>query len=183
MKKLMLSLFFFCVTVSVYGQRIMENLDRGVVAIRHKPDSVFISWRVLATEPENLPFNLYRTTGSGKPVKLNANPLTGGTNFVDTKTDVTQNTAYTVKAIVNGKETAGSKPFIIPANAPIRQYLSIPLKTPAGYRPHDASAGDLDGDGEYEIVLHQVGKGLDNSFNGYTDRPILQAQRNLALDH
>ncbi|WP_181308973.1 rhamnogalacturonan lyase [Rufibacter sp. XAAS-G3-1] len=177
MRKLLFYLLFFCSTASVYGQRVMENLDRGVVAVRHTPDSVFISWRVLATEPENLPFNLYRTTGSGKPVKLNAQPLTGGTNFIDTKADVAQKTAYTVKALVNGKETAGSKPFVIPANAPVSQYLSIPLKTPAGYRPHDTSVGDLDGDGEYELVLHQVGKGLDNSFNGFTDKPILQAYK------
>ena len=175
MKKLLLYLFFFGATASGYGQRVMENLDRGVVAVRHSPDSVFISWRLLATEPAHLPFNLYRTTGAGKPVKLNAQPLIGGTNFIDTEAERTQKTAYTVKPLVNGKETAASKPFVIPANAPVGQYLSIPLKTPAGYRPHDASAGDLDGDGEYELVLHQMGKGLDNSFNGYTDKPILQA--------
>ena len=177
MRKPILFLFFFCFTASVYGQRVMENLDRGVVAVRHRPDSVFVSWRVLATEPENLTFNIYRTTGTGKPIKLNSQPLTGGTNFIDTKADLTQHTAYTVKAIVKGKETAGSKPFVIPANAPVSQYLSIPLKTPAGYRPHDASVGDLDGDSEYELVLHQVGKGLDNSFNGMTDKPILQAYK------
>ncbi|WP_114779234.1 rhamnogalacturonan lyase [Botryobacter ruber] len=177
MKRLLAYLFVFCLTTSVYGQRIMENLDRGVVAVRHKPDSVFISWRLLGTEPENLPFNLYRTTGTGKPVKLNPKPITGGTNFTDTQADLTQNTAYTVKALVKGKETAASKPFVIPANAPVAQYLSVPLKTPAGYRPHDASAGDLDGDGQYELVLHQVGKGLDNSFNGYTDKPVLQAYK------
>ncbi|RDV17207.1 hypothetical protein DXT99_01495 [Pontibacter diazotrophicus] len=137
MRKLILYLFVFCLTTSVYGQRIMENLDRGVVAVRHKPDAVFISWRVLATEPENFPFNLYRTTGTEKPVKLNPQPITGGTNFIDTKADFTQNTAYTVKTLVKGKETAGSKPFVVPANAPVAQYLSIPLKTPAGY--NDAS--------------------------------------------
>ena len=42
-------------------------------------------------------------------------------------------------------------------------YLSVPLQIPAGgttpdgvsytYTPNDASVGDLDGDGEYEIVL------------------------------
>jgi rhamnogalacturonan endolyase len=162
---------------SAFPQRIMENLDRGVVAVRHATDSVFVSWRLLGTEPTNLPFNIYRTTGSGKAVKLNAQPLTAGTNFIDTKANSTQSNAYSVKAIVSGKETVGSKPFIIPANAPVRQYLSIPLQTPTGYRPHDASAGDLDGDGEYELVLHQVGKGLDNSFNGLTDIPVLQAYK------
>ncbi|WP_407429842.1 rhamnogalacturonan lyase [Arcticibacter sp.] len=156
---------------------MMENLDRGVVAVRHAPDSVFISWRLLATEPENLPFNIYRKTGDLRPHKLNSRPLTGGTNFIDVKADLTKPNTYVVKALVDGKETQGSKPFLIPANTPVGQYLSIPLKTPAGYRPHDASTGDLDGDGEYEIILHQVGKGLDNSFNGMTDKPIIQAYK------
>ncbi|MDQ3013359.1 MAG: rhamnogalacturonan lyase, partial [Acidobacteriota bacterium] len=46
-----------------------------------------------------------------------------------------------------------------------------------GYTPNDASAGDLDGDGEYEIVLHQAGRGRDNSQAGLTDAPVLQAYK------
>ena len=42
-------------------------------------------------------------------------------------------------------------PFQFRANAPARLYLSIPLRTPAGYSPNDVSPGDLDGDGEYEL--------------------------------
>src|SRR5207237_10410699 len=64
-----------------------------------------------------------------------------------------------------------------PAGAPVRPYLAVPLQTPPGYAPNDASVGDLDGDGEYEIVLHQAGRGHDNSQAGETDPPILQAYR------
>lgn len=177
MKQPILNLLFVLFATTAFGQRIMENLDRGVVAVRHAPDSVFVSWRLLATEPENVAFNVYRTTGKGRAVKLNRQPLTRGTNLTDTGADLTQNTAYTVKTVVYGRESGESKPFLIPANTSVGQYLSIPLKTPAGYRPHDASAGDLDGDGEYEIILHQVGKGLDNSFNGFTDKPVIQAYK------
>src|SRR5690242_10057353 len=102
--KHILYLFFLLVSTSLHAQRMMEYLDRGVVAVRNAPDSVFISWRLLGTEPENLPFNVYRTTGNGKAVKLNVQPLTKGTNFTDTKADSNQNNTYTIKAIVNGKE-------------------------------------------------------------------------------
>jgi rhamnogalacturonan endolyase len=61
-----------------------------------------------------------------------------------------------------------------PGNQP---YLSIPLQTPKGYAPNDGSVGDLDGDGQYEIVLHQAGRGRDNSQAGETDPPIIQAYR------
>lgn len=176
MKKIIFFLVASVCCSAITAQRLMENLDRGVVAVRHATDSVFISWRLLGTEPQNLPFNVYRNSGNNKAVKLNAKPINGATHFIDTKADFSQSNSYTIKAVVNGKESAG-KPFVLPANAPVRQYLSIPLQTPNGYRPHDASAADLDGDGEYEIILHQVGKGLDNSFAGLTDIPVLQAYK------
>lgn len=158
------------------SQRQMENLGRGLVAVRYSTDSVFISWRLLGTEPDNLAFNLYRSS-AGKQVKLNNQPLTGGTNFIDTKASFTQANTYSVKTVLNGKETDAGKPFVLPANVPVRQYLSIALQTPEGYMPNDASVGDLDGDGEYEIVLHQTGRGRDNSQAGYTDPPVFQAYK------
>ena len=51
------------------------------------------------------------------------------------------------------------------------------MQTPAGYTPNDASVGDLDGDGQYEIVLHQTGVAKDNSQPGVTDAPIFQAYK------
>jgi rhamnogalacturonan endolyase len=177
MKKLILYLFLILLSPALYAQRIMENLDRGVVAVRYTADSVFVSWRLLGTEPDNLPFNVYRTTGSGSAVKLNAQPLTAATNFIDTRADLTQANAYIVKSIVNGKESEGGKPFVIPANAPVRQFLSVPIQALEGYRAHDLSAGDLDGDGQYELILHQASGGQDNSFNGVTGKPVIQAYK------
>ena len=57
-----------------------------------------------------------------------------------------------------------------PANAPARPYLSIPLKTPPGTRPNDASVGDLDGDGEYEIVSTRWPRPRTTRRPGTTDR-------------
>ena len=39
------------------------------------------------------------------------------------------------------------------------------------------SVADLDGDGCYELIVHQTGKGHDNSHSGLTDEPIFQAYR------
>ena len=47
------------------AHRPMENLGRGVVAIRSADDAAFISWRVLGLDPEDIGFNLYRATGDG----------------------------------------------------------------------------------------------------------------------
>ncbi|MES2374876.1 MAG: rhamnogalacturonan lyase [Bacteroidota bacterium] len=171
-----LSILLLLSTTIITAQKQMENLGRGLVALRQSTDSVYISWRILGTEPSNISFNIYRTTGN-KIIKLNSKPLTGGTIFFDTKADLTQANEYVVKTLVNGNEGSRSKPFTLTANAPIQNYLSIPLQNITGYTPNDASVGDLDGDGEYEIILHQAGRGRDNPSNGITDPPIFQAYK------
>lgn len=156
--------------------RQMETVGRGVVAIKQADGKVFVSWRLTASEPRGLAFNLYRTA-EGAPQKLNTEPLTGGTNFLDTTIPPGTAVSYFVRSIDNGREGEPSKAFPLAAEAPARPYLSIPLQTPDGYSPNDGSTGDLDGDGEYDIVLHQTGRGRDNSQNGVTDPPILQGYK------
>lgn len=155
----------------------MEKLDRGVVAIRQPDGKVFVSWRLLANEREETPFHLYRVTdGSAEIVKVNEQPLTGPTHTVDDRASPEKSHAWFVRTISDGGEGEPSARFTLKAGPP-RPYLSIPLQTPDGYAPNDASAGDLDGDGQYEIVLHQAGRGRDNSQAGETDPPILEAYK------
>jgi rhamnogalacturonan endolyase len=160
-----------------YGQRQMENLGRGVVAVNQGGGKVFVSWRLLGTDPDSIAFNLYRSDSGGKPIKLNDKPIKETTNFIDVKRDSSKSSSYSVRPVLNGREQEASAPYALPANAPARSFLSIQLQTPQGYSPNDASVGDLDGDGEYEIVLHQVGRGRDNSSAGFTTEPILQAYK------
>ena len=157
--------------------RQMERLGRGVVAVNQGDGKVFVSWRMLGDDPEATAFNLYRATAGAKAVRLNGKPIADVTFFVDEKADLTKAVSYFVRPVINGREREASRAFTLPANAPVRQYLSILLQTPPGYAPNDASVGDLDGDGEYEIVLHQAGRGRDNSQAGMTDPPILEAYK------
>jgi rhamnogalacturonan endolyase len=167
-------IFLFVTQAS--AQRQMEKLRRGMVAVSQGEGRVYVGWRMLGTDPDDIAFNLYRATGGSEAVKLNNQPITQSTNYIDNGVDLRQSNSYFVKPIVNGKQRA-SAPFTLKANAPAQPYISIPLKTPDGYTPNDASAGDLDGDGEYEIVLHQVGRGRDNAQSGTTTEPILQAYK------
>ncbi|MBN2181572.1 MAG: rhamnogalacturonan lyase [Sedimentisphaerales bacterium] len=161
--------------------RQMENLGRGVIAVNLggglRSRNVYVGWRMLGTDPETIAFNLYRSTGESEPVKLNDEPITQSTNYIDDRASLNQSVSYFVKPIVDGNELAASAAFTLPANSPVQQYLTIDLQTPDGYTPNDASAGDLDGDGEYEIILHQTGASHDNAHDGYTDEPILQAYK------
>jgi rhamnogalacturonan endolyase len=155
----------------------LERLGRGVIALHPEEGKVWIAWRLLGTDPTDAAFNVYRAAQGEAPVKLNTEPLAGPTFFIDEKADFAKPVAYSVRLVTGGREQEPGKPYTLSANAPVRPYLSIPIQTPNGYTPGDASAGDLDGDGEYEIVLHQTKDGRDNSQGGVTGEPILQAYK------
>ena len=158
----------------VFAQRKMEYLDRGLIAMPDRKGHLFVSWRLLGTEDPATTFNVYRNTG-GKAVKLNPQPVEASTSFMDSTADLSQEHQYTVKAVVKKKEEKNGAVYTVPANA--KPYLSIPLRTPAGYSANDASAGDMDGDGVYEIVIHMTSRGRDNSQRGITDPPIFQCYK------
>nr|WP_315153179.1 rhamnogalacturonan lyase [uncultured Flavobacterium sp.] len=159
---------------SVFGQRQMENLDRGIIAINQN-GKFFINWRILGTDPDDLAFNLYRKSGTKNAVRLNEKPIIEATNFNDETADAKENNTWFVKTVVNGKEKETKGSFTIAANATIKDYLSIPLKAIKGYTANDISVGDLNGDGQYELVVHMTGIGKDNSHTGLSDEPILHA--------
>jgi rhamnogalacturonan endolyase len=173
------AIILFCLITGLQAiaQRQMENLDRGVIAVRKSIDSVYVGWRMLGTEPDDIAFNIYRQSGNEKPVKLNKTPITVSTNYEDANINFKTSNSYFVKAILKGKEQAKSNSFTINADAPVQKYINIPLRTPAGYSPNDVSAGDLDGDGEYELILHQIGRSIDTPSTGISGIPVFQAYK------
>ena len=151
----------------------MEWLDRGLVAIDRGDGDVFLSWRLLATDPDDIAFDLYRLAPDRAPVKVNAAPLTQSTNFLDLGSAGTASTGYVVRAVLDGREGEEGAACTI-SRGP---YLRVPLATPAGCTPNDASVGDLDGDGAYEIVIKQEMRGRDNARPGMTGQTKLEAYR------
>lgn len=158
------------------GPRQMEFLDRGVVAVK-TGNGVFVSWRLLGTEGSNVAFNVYRDG-----VKVNASPITGSTNLQDT--GGTNNSKYTVRAVVGGTEQAASAAASVWGS----NYMTVPLQIPAGgttpdgvaytYSANDASAGDLDGDGQYELIVKwDPSNSKDNSQSGYTGEVFIDAYK------
>lgn len=142
--------------------RIMERLGRGLVAVNLGNGKVFISWRLLGTEPSDAGFNLYRATGTAARSRLNTSgPLTGATCWTDTAVDTSQSSTYTVALVVGGAEEPAGATVVLPAGAPVRQYLPVklaPLASSTGgtYSVFHAYVGDLDGDGEYELAAKRM---------------------------
>lgn len=140
--------------------RSMENLDRGVYAVK-SDDGVFISWRILATEyGEDISFDVYRNG-----IKINSSPITDRTNFTDAKGKAGD--VYVVAKIQNGLQYNSEAVAALENN-----YMSIPLQKPepqptkngdlSSYTINDTGVGDVDGDGQYEIIVKWY---PDNAFD------------------
>ncbi|MCX7714917.1 MAG: S-layer homology domain-containing protein [Clostridia bacterium] len=152
--------------------RQVENLDRGVVAIK-TDNGVFVSWRRLGTESPDTKFSLYRDN-----VLVTSGAIT---NYVDP--NGTKDSKYMV--VTNDKTQ--SKPVSVWD----KQYLEIPLQdtptssevdvytlTYATYYPGDSAVGDLDGDGQYEIVMiWEPGNAKDAATAGATDKVYIDAYK------
>ncbi len=171
----------------------MERLGRGLVVTRLESNKAFASWRLLGTDDPAVAFNIYRATGNGAPVKLNAKPIIDSTCFTDTKADFSKDNVYSVRTVVSGIEqtasaAASTSALTLRANTSVQSYLRLPLQRPADvttpdgvasrYSPNEASVGDLDGDGEYEIILKwKPENARDNAQFGYTANTYLDAYK------
>jgi hypothetical protein len=155
----------------------MEKLDRGLVAVK-SGSGYFLSWRLFGTDPQDTSFgfNVYRGT-----TKLNSAVITDSTNYLDSAGG---SGTYTVKAVTGGVEGETSAPALVIDNG----YLNIPITAPPSgtnlggasysYSANDASIGDLDGDGQYELVLKwDPSDARDNEMSGYTGTCILDAYK------
>ena len=158
--------------------RQMEKLDRGLIAIK-TDGGVYLSWRLFDSEDnifgsadKNVSFNVYR---DGKKISEVATK----TNYVDS----TVGTNYSVAPVINGVEGEKCDAVTVYNNS----YFDIPLSKPDdetiydpsgnelatySFFPADCSTGDVDGDGEYEIIVkwtsseRDVGSPGDPAYSG-----------------
>ena len=153
----------------------LEHLNRGVVAFRNGTQ-VIVSWRTLSTDAIGQPFDVFR---NGQ--KLNAAPLKkGGTFFIDAQ-PLKGDATYEIR----GGNHDGS--FTLKADAP-DGYLALKLQKPAAgttpdgetytYHANDASVADVDGDGQYEIILKwDPSNAHDNAHDGFTGPTIFDCYK------
>ena len=133
-----------------------EKLSKGLIGIPTE-DGMYFSWRMTLEDAAGLQFDLYRSSGGGAEVKLNKEPIDRTSDFLDRTVDYTVDNRWTLKA------TTGEVAIWTRLKGEERNpYLSVPVCKPedgeiAGesftYTANDCSVGDLDGDGEYEIIL------------------------------
>ncbi|WP_267461913.1 rhamnogalacturonan lyase family protein [Streptomyces solaniscabiei] len=146
----------------------MEDLNRGLISVRSDSANL-VSWRLRGTEGYDTAFNVYRNG-----TKANATPITNSTNYLDSGAAATA--TYTVKAVIDSVEQSASE-----ASLPFTggNYLDVPMQKPGvGYMPAEASPGDVDGDGQYELIVKwDPDNAKDNSHEGVTSNVYIDAYR------
>ncbi|WP_159602307.1 rhamnogalacturonan lyase family protein [Agromyces humi] len=158
--------------------RQVEYLDRAPVAVK-TDDGVYLGWRLLGLDDRDLGFNVYRDG-----VRITDEPITDTTNYVDA--DGTADSTYLVTALQGEGDTAREVTVADDFGVWSDQFLDIPLNKPADavlpdgktvtYWPGDGTVGDVDGDGEYELVfLWNPSISKDNSQSGYTGKVYAEA--------
>jgi hypothetical protein len=138
-----------------------------------------VSWRRFADDSAETAFNVYR---NGR--RINAKPIADATGYFDNAAPAAA--TYEIRPLHQGVELAThtAKQRI----APMATSMDVPLQRPAGgttpdgvsytYNANDGSVGDLDGDGQYELVLKwDPSNAKDNSQSGYTGNVFLDAYK------
>ena len=151
----------------------MEPLDRGLAAMR-TAGGIFLSWRLLCTEDPRFGTAegpvVFTVRRDGSEIAR----LTGKTCFTDRQ--------GTMDSVYSVWDSRGGKSREVRAFRSGSNWFDIPLDRPAPgiggpYTINDVSAGDLDGDGVYELVVKWDSGGLDNAADGRTGNVLLDAYR------
>ena len=181
MKKAYILIFLAMLTVStVNAQRLTDNLDRGLVAVKLADNGnsigTLVSWRRLGTEYYDVTYNLYY---NGTLLAQNLK----NTNYAHGHSITGQET-YQVAAVVNGVEQERCTAVTVwPGWQMYRNgdryaggYMDIPLgeirsrgnqPVTDSYWPNDIEVADLDGDGEMEFIIKRMN--MDDANALYVD--------------
>ena len=172
MNKILTFMLLLAASAAGYAQKPRpEKLDRGLVVARGNADgSYFASWRLLATDSPDISFTLLR---DGKPVKEN---ITGATS---TAVEGKPTSRWQIVSLRDGTAIDTTK-AVLPWQQP---YLRYHLQKPSAgkdydYTPNDCSTGDVDGDGQYEIIVKwEPTNAHDNSQDGMTGPVFLDCYK------
>ena len=168
---MLLAMMAFGMQAQITPQSQMEKLDRGVVALPAQDKGIFVSWRYLGTDSEDCRFDVLR---NGVTIATDLKV----TNYTDQ--NAPSGAEYQVVVKVNGEVTETSK--VVKSWGEV--YKKLKLDRPATgaqggtYSPNDCSVGDVDGDGEYEIIVKwDPSNSKDNSQSGITDNVYLDCYK------
>ncbi len=141
-------------------ERVVERLDRGLIVQENKNGSLYIGWRLLKTDPQDIAFNVYRSVDGKKAEKLNREPVKETTDFIDMKPHNGVESDYWIRPLVDGREMEASKK-VKPGTGEDHPSLHSRISFQGDYSPQRIAVADLNGDGKYDFVIKQPNQGID----------------------
>ncbi len=139
--------------------RIEEPLGRGTVAMPVDGGRIYVGWRLLKDDPQDIAFDVHRRVEGASPQKLNKAPLTGTTDFIDVSPAAGVRNEYFVVPVAGGKQ---GKPSEAAAAVPAQQGQSYQsIKLDGDHTFQKCGIADLNGDGVYDYVIKQPSANID----------------------
>ena len=138
-------------------ERVKEKLDRGVVALTRQIGGVYLGWRLLAEDPADVGFNIYRSAPGTSPQKINAQPITQTADYLDRNAPEASGLRYGIRPVRNGQE--GLEEGAATVFETTNNCLVFKLEDKATFQK--VGIGDLDGDGRYDYVLKLPNTNID----------------------
>ena len=167
------------ITANAEGSgRYMENLDRGLIAMM-TDNGIYMTWRLLGTEEYDTTFDIYRDGA------LIASSISNSTNYLDesgtkdseykvvSSNENFANVTKTAKAFETGKN------YIEIPMAPVDDFVASEGDDNTNvfeYQIGDSSCGDVDGDGEYEIIVKREAN-HNHAWNAWYGNRYLEAYK------
>ena len=184
--KLISASLLACLSLSTHAQTadtsrralwasINGKTDASLGSYQQHTGKVLVSWRMLPGDDAKTGFDLYRTIGTGEE-RLVAS-LSNRTCFQDATFSKSENTTYRL-TYKGSKETLDTFTLTKEQASAALPYISIPLADTKDvyentnkivYTANDVSVGDLDGDGEFEIVVKRLQSVKDANGNIISD--------------
>lgn len=168
-KRLLFAMALAGLTLSATAQQVKEKLNRAPVAVKTS-QGILVSWRSLTADAPEMTFNVYR---NGTKVASN---IANVTNWLDKEGKAGD--TYQIETSTGEKSQT---------KAWNNMFTSFDVKRPAAiksgnttgrYRPDDMAVGDVDGDGNYELILKWLPDNQrDSGKDGYSSPCIISAYR------
>ena len=148
-------------------QKVTEKFNRGLTVQQTGATKVYLSWRLLATDPKDVAFNIYQVSDGKKQSRLNKKAIATTTDFLVTLSAKQTKAVFLVCPVSNGKELDGSETVAIQLSPEFKTFRSIKFR--GDYKPQRIAVADLNGDGALDFIVKQPDRGIDPGGQPNTD--------------